>query len=78
MPPLATIGRWLLIAGLALAGIGGLLWLGSRLGLPLGRMPGDFSFEAKGFRCFVPLTTSLLLSILLTLALSLIARLLNK
>jgi hypothetical protein len=78
MPPLGTIGRWLLIAGLALAGIGGLLWLAARLGLPLGRMPGDFSFEAKGFRCFVPLTTSLLLSLLLTLALSLIARLFSK
>jgi hypothetical protein len=78
MPQLGTIGRWLLIAGLGLAGIGGLLWLAGRMGLPLGRLPGDFSFEAKGLRCFVPLTTSLLLSLLLTLALSLIARLFTK
>ena len=78
MPQLGTIGRWLFIASLALAGIGGLLWLAGRLGLPLGRLPGDFSFEAKGMRCFVPLTTSLLLSLLLWLTISLITRLISK
>jgi hypothetical protein len=72
---LGNVGRWLVLAGLALAALGGLLWMFARIGLPLGRLPGDFHFQASGITCFVPLATTLLLSILLTLALNLIARL---
>lgn len=75
MPDLTTLSRWLVLAGLALAGIGGLLWVFSRLGVPLGRLPGDFRFQSGGFTCFIPLASSILLSLLLTLILNLIARL---
>jgi hypothetical protein len=69
-----SLARWLVIAGAALAGAGVLIWLSGRLGLPLGRLPGDLRFEAGGATCFVPLATSILLSLLLTLILNLIAR----
>ena len=75
MPDLTTLARWLVLAGLVLAGIGGLLWVLSRLGVPLGRLPGDFRFQSGGFTCFIPLATSILLSLLLTLILNLISRL---
>jgi len=75
MPDLTTLARWLVLAGLVLAGIGGLLWVFSRLGVPLGRLPGDFRFQSGGFTCFIPLASSILLSLLLTLILNLIARL---
>lgn len=75
MPDLTTLARWLVLAGLVLAGIGGLLWVFSRLGVPFGRLPGDFRFQAGGFTCFIPLASSILLSLLLTLILNLIARL---
>jgi len=75
MPDLTTLARWLVLAGLILAGIGGLLSVLSRLGLPLGRLPGDFRFQSGSFTCLIPVASSILLSVLLTLILNLIARL---
>jgi len=75
MPDLTTLARWLVLAGLILAGIGGLLSVFGRLGLPLGRLPGDFRFQSGSFTCFIPVASSILLSVLLTLILNLIARL---
>ena len=74
MPDLTNFARWIIIAGLAIAALGGLLWLLGRSGIPLGRLPGDFRFESNGFTCFLPLATSLLLSVVLTLLLNLIVR----
>lgn len=58
-------GRFLILAGLVLVVVG-LLWpyLG-RVGL--GRLPGDIVVEREGFRLYVPITTSLLISAVLTL-----------
>ena len=78
MPDLSTIGRWLLIFGVIVAAAGGLLWLADRTGLPLGRLPGDIRIEREGFSCFVPLASSILISVLLTLAINLLARWLSR
>jgi hypothetical protein len=81
MTPLAdpsTVGRWILIFGLILAGVGGLLWLAGRSGLPLGRLAGDFRFEIGGVTCFFPLATSILISLILTILLNVVARWLAK
>jgi multisubunit Na+/H+ antiporter MnhG subunit len=54
--------RWLLVFLLACLLFGGLKsWL-ARIGL--GRLPGDFSFRLAGREWFVPLASSLLLSLL--------------
>jgi hypothetical protein len=78
MPDLGTAGRWLLIFGIVVAAAGGLLWLADHFGLPLGRLPGDIRIEREGFTCFMPLASSILISILLTLAINLIARWIAK
>jgi hypothetical protein len=78
MPDLSTIGRWLLIFGLLVAAAGGLLWLADRIGLPLGRLPGDIRIEREGFSCFIPLVSSILISVLLTLAINLVLRWIAK
>ena len=53
--------RWLIVFLLACLLISGLKgWL-QRIGL--GRLPGDFSFRAGGRDWFVPLASSLLLSL---------------
>ena len=78
MPEVTTLGRWLVILGLGLAAIGGLVWVLGRAGLPLGRLPGDFRFETGSLTCFVPLASMIVLSVLLTLVLNLIVRLLNR
>lgn len=78
MNDLGAIGRLLIVAGLALAAVGGLIWLLGRSGLPFGRLPGDLRLQGEGFSCFIPLASMLILSVLLTLALNLIIRLLGK
>jgi len=71
---LADVGRILLSIGLGIALLGGLLIFAGRLGLPLGRLPGDIAYRGKSVSVFAPLGTSLLLSVVLSLLLYLISR----
>lgn len=77
MPEITSIARWIVIAGLTLVGLGCLLWVLGRSGLPLGHLPGDLRFQVGDATCVIPLVSSILLSILLTVILNLIARLLK-
>ena len=72
----SPLGRFLILTGALLLGLGLLLILLDRLpGLGwLGRLPGDLRFGGKGFVVYIPLATSLLLSLLLTLLLNLFLR----
>jgi hypothetical protein len=70
----AFFGRLLLFAGILLAAVGLLLMLGPRLPY-VGRLPGDVVWTRGNLRVYVPITTCLLLSLVLTLALWLIDRL---
>jgi hypothetical protein len=62
---LQPLGRLLIVVGLVLAGLGLLLTLGGRIP-GLGRLPGDIVVERGSFRLYLPLATSLLLSLILT------------
>ena len=42
--------------------------------LPLGRLPGDIVIEREHFRLYIPITTALLLSIVLSLVVWLVSR----
>ena len=64
------MGRALVLIGLGIAGIGLLVMLG----LPLGRLPGDIAVKRDNFSFHFPITTSIILSIILTLLLSLFRR----
>ena len=69
------MGRTLIAVGLVLV-VAGFVVLGlQRAGLPLGRLPGDFSYRGRNLQVFAPLATSLLLSVLLSLVLFAISRL---
>ncbi len=70
---LADVGRILLGVGVGIALLGAVLIFASRLGLPLGRLPGDIAYRGKSFSVFAPLGTSLLLSVVLSLLLYLIS-----
>jgi H+/Cl- antiporter ClcA len=66
----AQLGKILIAAGLALVVIGALVLLGDKWSwLRLGRLPGDLTWQnsSGSVRVYVPLATSLLLSLLLTL-----------
>ena len=68
------LGKMLLGIGLLLVLAGAAVLLAARLGLPLGRLPGDISWRGKNFSFYVPLGTALLISILLSVILYLISR----
>ncbi len=68
------LGRSLVLAGLALAALGVLIYLAPQLPF-LGRLPGDLRIERPGLRLYLPLTTSVLVSVLLSAALQLFSRL---
>jgi uncharacterized protein HemY len=64
------MGRLLILLGLLIAGIGLLI----TLGVPIGRLPGDFAYRRGNFSFYFPLATSILASIILTLLLMLFGR----
>jgi Protein of unknown function (DUF2905) len=64
------MGKLLLITGLVIAALGLLMMSG----LPIGRLPGDFSFRRGNTAFYFPLTTSILLSIILTLLFAILRR----
>ena len=61
------MSRWLIITGLALVVLG-IAWpyLGK---LGLGRLPGDIRIERDGFTLYLPITTSIIVSLVLSLLL---------
>jgi hypothetical protein len=73
-----NIGRILILGGIVLVLVGAGLYLAGRLGLPLGRLPGDIRVEGQRGHFYVPITTSIVLSLVLTVVLNLIVRLLRK
>jgi len=64
------LGRLLVLIGLGIAGVGLIMMLG----VPVGRLPGDIVVRRGSFSFYFPLTTSIILSILLTLLLALFRR----
>lgn len=73
---MSDVGRILIFAGIALAVVGGVILLLDRFpGLPFGRLPGDFSWERGGTRVYFPLTTMIVVSVVLTILVNLVLRL---
>jgi hypothetical protein len=72
------IARILIIIGVIFLLVGSVIYILARLGVQLGRLPGDIRIENSNFTCVFPLVTSILLSILLTLVLNIIIRFLNR
>ncbi len=70
MNDLGQFGRLLLVGGGLLLVLGVVLVLLARI-VPGGRLPGDIMITRGPVSCFIPLATSLLLSLLLTILLNL-------
>ena len=64
------MAKFLVIAGLIIAGAGLLMMAG----LPIGRLPGDFTFRRGNTTVYIPVATSILASVILTLLFSLFRR----
>ena len=73
-----TIARYLMIGGIVLFLIGGGVYLAVKFGIPLGRLPGDIRIEGENGGFYFPLTSSILVSVVLSILLNVITRLLKK
>jgi hypothetical protein len=60
------MGRWLIGAGILLVIAGIVVLLGERVGIRLGRLPGDIRVEGKHGAFYFPLTTCILVSVVLS------------
>ena len=67
------VGKALIVLGLAIAAVGVLIVLAGRVPW-LGRLPGDIHIERGSWSFYFPLTTSILVSIVLSIVLYLIGR----
>ncbi len=68
-----SLGKMLILFGVVLALLGGLLLVAGKIPY-LGRLPGDIVIRRENWSVYFPLTTSILISILLTLLFSLFSR----
>lgn len=71
---MSELGKALLGLGFLLVVIGAVLLIAGRMGLPLGRLPGDVSYRGKNFSVFFPIGTSILISVVLSVIFYLISR----
>ncbi len=67
------LGKFLVILGIIIVALGGLLLLSGKIPW-VGRLPGDIIIHRKNFTFYLPLATSILLSLLLTLIFWLLRR----
>lgn len=66
MANINEIGRLLMLVGAVLLVLGGLMALSGKIPF-IGRLPGDLIIQRKNFTIYIPIATSILLSIILTL-----------
>jgi len=64
------MGKTLVLIGLVIAALGVVIMLG----VPLFRLPGDIYVKRDNFSFYFPITTSIVLSIIITLLLALFRR----
>ena len=73
MDPARELGKWMILGGLIVAAIGGLLFIGGRLLLRLGLLPGDIAIEGRRGSFYFPVVTCILLSVVFTLVMWLVS-----
>jgi hypothetical protein len=73
---MASLGRTLIVVGLLLAVVGGALLAGKSLGF--GRLPGDLRFHRGHITVWVPIVSSIVASVALTVIANLALRLFTR
>lgn len=68
------LGRLLIFAGLLLVAAGALVTFAGRLPFKLGRLPGDIYIHGRNSSFIFPITTCILISVVLSLAMWLLRR----
>jgi ribose/xylose/arabinose/galactoside ABC-type transport system permease subunit len=69
-----VLGRGLMTLGVVFVAVGFVLWLSPQIPF-LGKLPGDLRIERDGFVLYLPITTCLAISAVISLAAEIVARL---
>ena len=72
------MARTLMTIGVLLFLAGAIMWAVSKLGLPLGKLPGDITWETRNVKVYFPLATMIVVSAVLTVIFNIIARIGRK
>ncbi len=72
------MAKLLMLLGAVLFVSGVLLLLALKSNLPFGKLPGDISYEGKHVKLFAPVTSMIVISVLLTVILNVVSRFLGK
>jgi hypothetical protein len=62
-----NLSKWLIITGIILVVLGLIVWLFTKAGIPLGKLPGDVHYKSGKVQIYFPLVTCIILSIFLSL-----------
>ncbi len=73
-----TFARYLIVGGVILILIGGGVYLAAKFDIPLGRLPGDIRIEGENGSFYFPVTSSILVSVILSIVLNVISHLSKK
>ena len=73
---MAPLGKTLIVIGLIVALLGILIWGGSSVPVlnRLGRLPGDIYVRRNNFTFYFPVTTAIVVSIIISLLIALLRR----
>lgn len=66
------IGKWLFLLGCGIAFLGICIWVGGKVGIPFGKMPGDVHIARENFTFNFPIVTSIFISIVLTILINVV------
>ncbi|MEK6635709.1 MAG: DUF2905 domain-containing protein [Planctomycetota bacterium] len=73
MGELGVFGKILVVFGIIMIVVGGLFMFGSKIPF-IGRLPGDITIQKKNFSFYFPITTSIIISIILSIIMWLLGR----
>jgi hypothetical protein len=73
-----SMARYFVIGGVFMILIGGGIYIFSKFGIPLGHLPGDIYIKGENGSFYFPLTSCILISVILTIILNIIFRFLHK
>lgn len=68
------MGKWMMIAGAVALVIGALLQFAPQTLSWFGRLPGDIRIDSGGTKIFIPITSMLVISIVLTIVVNVFRR----
>ncbi len=67
-------GKWIIVAGILIVVIGIIIYFFHNKLNWLGKLPGDIRVEKENFRFYFPITTMIILSIILTLLINILKK----